>query len=86
MTNLTMLVVEAVRATIDQRLPPGKELHTLVNLALESSAAFVMSMVWFIEENRESYALSNYPDAMQWSLNTRLSSEFGKRSTRPVQN
>ena len=25
-----------------------------------------------MEENRESYALSNYPDAMQWSLNTRL--------------
>ena len=25
-----------------------------------------------MEENRESYALSDYPDAMQWSLNTRL--------------
>jgi hypothetical protein len=31
-----------------------------------------MSMVSFTEENRESYALSNYPDEMQWSLNTRL--------------
>ncbi len=61
-----------MRATIDQRLQHGKELHTLARLALESSASFIMSMVSFIEENRESYALSNYPDAMQWSLNTRL--------------
>jgi hypothetical protein len=82
MTNLAM-VVEAVRATIDQRLPPGKELHTLANLALESSAAFVMSMVSFIEENRESYALSNYPDAMQWSLNTRLSYRVWKEIYTP---
>jgi hypothetical protein len=82
MTNLAM-VVEAVRATIDQRLPPGKELHTLANLALESSAAFVMSMVSFIEENRESYALSNYPDAMQWSLNTRLSYRVWKEVYTP---
>jgi hypothetical protein len=65
-------VVAAVRATIDQRLQHGKELHTLARLALESSASFIMSMVSFTEENRESYALSNYPDAMQWSLNTRL--------------
>jgi hypothetical protein len=82
MTNLAM-VVEAVRATIDQRLPPGKELHTLANLALESSAAFVMSMVSFIEENRESYALSSYPDAMQWSLNTRLSYRVWKEIYTP---
>jgi hypothetical protein len=65
-------VVAAVRATIDQRLQHGKELHTLARLALESSASFIMSMVSFTEENRESYALSNYPDEMQWSLNTRL--------------
>jgi hypothetical protein len=69
LTNLAM-VVEAVRATIDQRLPHGKDLHTLENLALESSSSFIMSMVSFIKENRESYVLSNYPDAMQWSLNT----------------
>jgi hypothetical protein len=71
LTNLSM-VVEAVRATINQRLLPGKELHTLATLALESSSSFIMSMVSFIEENRESYALLNYPDAMQWSLNTRF--------------
>jgi hypothetical protein len=72
LANLSM-VVGAVWATIDQRLPHGKELHTLATLALESSSSFVMSMVSFVEENRESYTLSNYPDAMQWSLNTRLS-------------
>jgi FtsZ-binding cell division protein ZapB len=82
LTNLAM-VVEAVRATIDQRLPAGKELHTLANLALESSSAFIMSMVSFIEENRESYALSNYPDAMQWSLNTRLSYRVWKEVYSP---
>jgi hypothetical protein len=82
MTNLSM-VVEAVRATIDQRLPHGKELHTLANLALESSSSFVMSMVSFIEENRESYALSNYPDAMQWSLNTRLAARIWKEIYAP---
>jgi hypothetical protein len=71
LTNLAM-VVEAVRDTIDQRFPHGQQLHTLVKLALEYSSSFVMSMVSFTEENRESYALSNYPDAMQWSLNTRL--------------
>jgi hypothetical protein len=65
-------VVSAVRANIDQRLLHGKELHTLARLALEASSSFVMSMVSFTEENRESYALSNYPDAMQWSLNSRL--------------
>lgn len=65
-------VVNAVRATIDQRLPHGKELHTLARLALESSQTFIMSMVSFTEENRESYALSSYPEAMQWSLNSRL--------------
>jgi hypothetical protein len=82
MTNLSM-VVEAVRATIDQRLPHGKELHTLANLALESSSSFVMSMVSFIEEKRESYALSNYPDAMQWSLNTRLAARTWKEIYAP---
>jgi hypothetical protein len=82
LTNLAM-VVEAVRETIDQRLPHGKELHTLANLALESSSSFVMSMVSFIEENRESYALSNYPDAMQWSLNTRLSYRVWKEVYTP---
>jgi hypothetical protein len=71
LTNLAA-VVSAVRANIDQRLPHGKELHTLARLALEASSSFVMSMVSFTEENRESYALSNYPDAMQWSLNSRL--------------
>jgi hypothetical protein len=81
-TNLSM-VVEAVRATIDQRLPHGKELHTLATLALESSSSFVMSMVSFVEENRESYALSNYPDAMQWSLNTRLSYRVWKEVYAP---
>jgi hypothetical protein len=80
--NLPM-VVEAIRNTIDQRLPPGKELHTLANLALESSASFVMSMVSFIEENRESYALSNYPDVMQWNLNTRLSYRVWKEIYAP---
>jgi hypothetical protein len=65
-------VVSAVRANIDQRLPHGKKLHTLARLALEASSSFIMTMVSFTEENRESYALSNYPDAMQWSLNTRL--------------
>jgi hypothetical protein len=65
-------VVSAVRANIDQRLPRGKQLHTLARLALEASSSFVMCFVSFMEENRESYALSNYPDAMQWSLNTRL--------------
>jgi hypothetical protein len=53
-------------------LPHGKELHTLARLALEASSSFIMCMVSFTEENRESYALSNYPDAMQWSLNSRL--------------
>jgi hypothetical protein len=65
-------VVSTVGANIDQRLPNGKELHTLARLALESSSSFIMMMVSFTEENRESYTLSNYPDAMQWSLNTRL--------------
>jgi hypothetical protein len=65
-------VVSAVRANIDQRLPHGKELHTMARLCLESSASFIMSMVSFTEENRESYAMSNYPEAMQWSLNSRL--------------
>jgi hypothetical protein len=65
-------VVSAVRANIDQRLPHGQSLHTLARLALESSSSFIMSIVSFTEENRESYPLSNYPDAMQWSLNTRL--------------
>jgi hypothetical protein len=71
LTNLAA-VVSAVRANIDQRLPHGRKLHTLARLALEASASFVMCFVSFIEENRESYALSNYPDAMQWSLNSRL--------------
>jgi hypothetical protein len=65
-------VVSAVRANIDQRLPHGKQLHTLARLALEASSSFIMTMISFTEENRESYALSNYPDAMQWSLNSRL--------------
>ena len=66
-------VVSAVQAKIDQRLLCGKELcHTLAWLALEAFSSFVMSMVSFTRENQESYALSNYPDAMQWSLNTRL--------------
>jgi hypothetical protein len=65
-------VISAVRANINQRLPLGKELHTLARLALESSALFIMSIVSFTEENCESYALSNYPEAMQWSLNSRL--------------
>jgi hypothetical protein len=65
-------VVSAVRANIDQRLPQGKQLHILARLALEASSSFIMTMVSFTEENRESYALSNYPDAMQWSLNSRL--------------
>jgi hypothetical protein len=82
MMNLVM-VVEAVRATIDQSFPHGKELHTLARLALESSASFIMSMISFIEENRESYALSNYPDAMQWSLNTRLSYRVWKEVYAP---
>jgi hypothetical protein len=82
LTNLAM-VVEAVRDTIDQRLPHGQELHTLAKLALESSSSFVMSMVSFIEENRESYALSNYPDAMQWSLNTRLAYRVWKEVYAP---
>jgi hypothetical protein len=47
-------VVAAVRATIGQRLQHGKELHTLASIALESSASFIMSMVLFTEENRES--------------------------------
>jgi hypothetical protein len=55
-------VVSAVRANIDQRLPHGKTLHKLARLALEASSLFIMSMVSFTEENRESY-LSNYPDA-----------------------
>jgi hypothetical protein len=65
-------VVSAVRANIDQRLPHGKELHTLARLALEASSSFILTMVSFTEENRESYSLSNYPKAMQWSLNSRL--------------
>jgi hypothetical protein len=65
-------VVSAVRANIDQRLPHGKTLHTLARLSSEASSSFIMFMVSFTEENRESYALSNYPDAMQWSLNSRL--------------
>ena len=68
----TASVVGAIRDNIDQRLPQGRTLHTLARLCLESSAAFVTSFVSFTEENRESYALSNYPDGMQWSLNTRL--------------
>jgi hypothetical protein len=58
-------VVSVVQANIDQQLPHGKELHTLARLALESSSSFIMSMVSFTEENRESCTLSNYPDAMQ---------------------
>jgi hypothetical protein len=50
LTNLAA-VVSAVRANIDQRLPHGKELHTLARLALEASSSFVMSMVSFTEEN-----------------------------------
>jgi hypothetical protein len=70
MTSLAA-VVSAVRANINQRLPHGQKLHNLAHLALEASALSVMC-ISFIEENRELYALSNYPDAMQWSLNSRL--------------
>ena len=46
-------VVSAVRANIDQRLPHGKELHTMARLCLKSSASFIMAMVSFTEENRK---------------------------------
>jgi hypothetical protein len=62
-------VVSAVRANIDQCLPSGQKLHTLAGLAWEASASFVMCLVSYIKENHESYALSKYPGAMQWSLN-----------------
>jgi hypothetical protein len=79
-----MILVEPVRTTIQQCLPHGKDLHKLVNLALESSSSFIMvSMVLFIEANRESYALFNYPDVMQWGLNTCLSYRVWKEVNTP---
>jgi hypothetical protein len=65
-------VISVVQANIDQRLPHDKELQTLARLALEASSSFIMSMVSFTEENRESYTLSVYLEAMQWSLNSQL--------------